>query len=93
MKDKCGFVDRHNREIQEIFHCINCDYECNADYNASQNIKQIAELDVLISLLLKKESNGWLVPKTNNRFTIRKILDDCFEKHSCKASKDVGVNV
>ena len=90
---KCGFVDRHNREIQEIFHCINCDYECNADYNASQNIKQIAELDVLISLLLKKESNGWFVPKTNNRFTIRKILDDCFEKHSCKASKDVGVNV
>jgi len=34
---KCGFTDRRNRK-GEIFRCLNCGYEANADIQASRNI-------------------------------------------------------
>lgn len=88
---KCGFVHRDNRVTQEEFKCLHCGYECNADYNASQNIKQFAEIDVLLQNLLKCESNGWYVPKTHNKYKIRKVLDDFHDKHSYDTLQNVGV--
>lgn len=35
---KCGFIDKENRPEQEVFKCLNCDNELNADYNAALNI-------------------------------------------------------
>lgn len=90
---KCGYVHRDNRKTQEDFHCQSCGHKDNADYNASQNIKQFAQIEVLSEGLLKKES-GWFVPKAQNKYVIRKLLDDFFDKsniNSCNASKDVGV--
>ena len=82
---KCGFVHEGNRLTQEDFKCLHCGYSGNADYNASQNIKQYVEIDVL---RLKKDSvTGWWVSKINNKKVIRKILDDYFEKNSCDAEE------
>ena len=85
---KCGFVHEGNRLTQEDFKCLHCGYSGNADYNASQNIKQYVEIDVLRLQLLKKDSvTGWWVSKINNKKVIRKILDDYFEKNSCDAEE------
>ncbi len=35
----CGYINKENRKTQEKFKCIECDYENNADFNASENIK------------------------------------------------------
>ena len=35
---RCGHIDKNNRQTQEKFICTNCDYEINADHNASINI-------------------------------------------------------
>ncbi|MEI4800381.1 transposase [Bacillus sp. FJAT-51639] len=35
---KCGHYEEGQRNTQEKFVCKNCDFEVNADYNASQNI-------------------------------------------------------
>jgi putative transposase len=37
---KCGHISRSNRKNQSQFKCSNCDYQLNADLNASFNIKQ-----------------------------------------------------
>lgn len=43
---KCGHIDRNNRKTQAEFHCTNCGFSANADYNASQNlaIKNISDI-------------------------------------------------
>ncbi|ELZ38255.1 IS1341-type transposase [Halorubrum saccharovorum DSM 1137] len=35
---KCGFTDEMNRRSKHTFACQKCEYELNADYNASKNI-------------------------------------------------------
>jgi len=35
---KCGFTHETNRRSKHQFVCQKCDYELNADYNASKNI-------------------------------------------------------
>ncbi len=35
---KCGHVSKENRKTQSEFKCVECEYELNADYNASVNI-------------------------------------------------------
>jgi putative transposase len=35
---KCGHIHEDNRISQSIFKCLNCDFEDNADFNASKNI-------------------------------------------------------
>lgn len=35
---KCGYIARANRTCQSRFRCKKCDYQCNADLNASFNI-------------------------------------------------------
>ena len=45
---KCGYIDTDNRKTQEKFKCIQCGFEANADWNASQNIS-IKDIDFVIS--------------------------------------------
>ena len=35
---RCGYCNSENRVSQSEFECLSCDFEENADYNASQNI-------------------------------------------------------
>ena len=83
---KCGFVHEDNRPNQEEFKCLHCGYEANADYNASQNIKQFMEIDVLKLQLLKQDPiTGWWVSKINNKKEAKRILDDFFEKNNTRS--------
>jgi putative transposase len=36
---RCGYQHRHNRRSQSLFKCRQCGYTCNADLNASKNIR------------------------------------------------------
>ena len=36
----CGYINKENRKMQEVFKCIKCGFETNADYNASINISR-----------------------------------------------------
>lgn len=45
---KCGYIHEDNRTEQAVFKCVNCGFETNADYNASQNIA-IKDIDKIIS--------------------------------------------
>lgn len=42
--NKCGYTDKKNRPTQEVFKCLNCEYECNADLNAALNIHAVGLL-------------------------------------------------
>jgi IS605 OrfB family transposase len=37
---RCGYQARNNRRSQSLFLCRKCGYCCNADYNASKNIRE-----------------------------------------------------
>ena len=41
---QCGHISKDNRKEQEIFKCVKCGYETNADVNAAQNILKRAGL-------------------------------------------------
>lgn len=45
---QCGCIDSRNRPTQSQFQCINCNFSCNADWNASQNIS-IKEIEQIIA--------------------------------------------
>ncbi len=53
---KCGYIDKGNRTTQAHFLCLKCGFECNADYNASQNIS-IEDIDLIIEQELKSGAN------------------------------------
>jgi putative transposase len=36
--NKCGYIDKENRESQKSFVCKECGFEINADFNAAKNI-------------------------------------------------------
>ena len=46
---RCGYQHRSNRRSQSLFKCRHCGYSCNADFNASLNIrnKYVASLALL----------------------------------------------
>jgi transposase len=50
----CGYIDDKNRKSQSEFHCVNCGYDRNADYNASQNIS-IRGIEKIIQKTLKEK--------------------------------------
>lgn len=52
---KCGYIHKDNRPTQENFKCINCGFQANADYNASQNIGT-KNIDKIIAKELKNSS-------------------------------------
>ncbi len=51
---KCGYIASDNRLSQQNFKCLKCQYEANADYNASQNIS-IKGIDKIIEKEIKCE--------------------------------------
>ncbi len=50
--NKCKYCDKKNRKNQSDFHCLECGYTENADYNASLNIRELGLQS--IGLLLPK---------------------------------------
>lgn len=73
---KCGCIDSENRKSQEEFECIKCGYKQNADFNASENIKQRVVSTVLRNELLKKSKlgNGTYEPKNLNKDKVKEVL-------------------
>ena len=80
----CGYIDANNRKTQEQFHCLECDYEDNADINAAKNIKFYKDSDVLNSKLLNQNEREWYIPKKLNKFKIRDILDSYYDSNIVK---------
>ena len=75
----CGHIDSENRKDQEHFECINCGYTVNADFNASENIKERIVSTVLRNELLKKSKlgNGTFEPKKLKRKKVKEVLLSC----------------
>ena len=70
----CGCIEDENRPNQETFECVECGYECNADFNAANNIKNRVSITVLCNSLLKKLDNGAYEPKKLNREKVKDVL-------------------
>lgn len=70
----CGCIEDENRPDQEHFHCINCGYENNADFNAAINIKNRVGEAVLCDKLLKQLDNGAFEPRKLKREKVREVL-------------------
>lgn len=58
---QCGYIHEDNRPNQANFKCLNCGFQENADYNASQNIG-IKNIDKIIEKDRKKQN---CEPKAN----------------------------
>ena len=52
--NKCGCIDKENREDQATFHCKTCGFKTLADFNASRNIA-MKDIDKIIEEQLKAE--------------------------------------
>ena len=72
----CGCIDDGNRLSQEVFKCVECGYENNADINAAINIEKRVSSTVLRSNLLKqnKLGNGSFEPKVLKRDKVKELL-------------------
>ena len=70
----CGCIEDENRPNQETFECIDCGYECNADFNAATNIKNRVSITVLCNSLLKQMDNGAYEPKKLKREKVKEVL-------------------
>ena len=70
----CGCIEDENRPNQETFECIECGYECNADFNAANNIKNRVSITVLCNSLLKQLDNGAYEPKKLKREKVKEVL-------------------
>ena len=44
---KCGHCGKRNRESQAVFRCLKCGYCTDADANAAENVRRLAEAAVL----------------------------------------------
>lgn len=72
----CGSVSRENRKTQEIFLCVSCDYQENADLNAAKNIQRRISVDVLRESLHQVDTDGICSPRRLRKETIKKILEE-----------------
>lgn len=62
---ECGHIDAANRVIQELFKCVKCGFECNADFNAAVNLAATPQkLWVPLGTRPKKSTRG---PKKKKR--------------------------
>ena len=73
----CGCIDDDNRKTQEVFKCVQCGYESNADTNAALNIKNRVSVTVLCDKLLKQSDNGTYLPRPFKRGKIKEVLLSC----------------
>lgn len=72
----CGYIDKENRQSQEIFKCLQCNHEENADLNSSRNLK-FRYTNVLLrnSKLHKFDNYDRMIPeKYLKKEEIKKIL-------------------
>lgn len=72
----CGCIDDDNRKTQEVFKCVECGHEANADFNSSINIKNRVSVTVL-QKLLKQIDNGSFRPKPLKRSKVKEVLLSC----------------
>ena len=72
----CGCIDDNNRKTQEVFKCVRCGHESNADFNAALNIKNRVSVTVL-QKLLKQSDNGTFRPKPLKRAKVKEVLLSC----------------
>lgn len=70
----CGCIDDNNRKTQEVFKCVECEHESNADFNAAFNIKNRVGITVLCDKLLKQSDNGTFRPKPLKRDKVKEVL-------------------
>ncbi len=75
--NKCKCIDRANRKTQEIFHCVSCGYECNADKNSSDNLEDRLSEDVLRTQLFTKNDIGEFIPKKLSKVSLKGTLTLC----------------
>lgn len=69
----CGYIDKENRPTQELFKCVECKIELNADLNAALNI--LFRVTTAVSgALLNKNDNGIYSPIKINREELKSIL-------------------
>lgn len=73
----CGCIDDDNRKTQEVFKCVQCGYESNADFNAAVNIANRVDITVLCDKLLKQVDNGTFRPKPLKRSKVKEVLLSC----------------
>ena len=73
MCPKCGYCHSDNRKSQEIFKCVECGFEINADFGAALKIKDRLSVDVLRTGLLNKVA-GLYIPKRISKQSIFNIL-------------------
>ena len=83
----CGCIEDESRPDQETFHCVECGYHSNADFNASINIKNRVSEAVLRNRLLKQKDNGAYEPKKLKREKVKEVLLS-FRKHLPKAGSE-----
>lgn len=83
----CGCIEDESRPDQETFHCVECGYHSNADFNASINIKNRVSEAVLRNRLLKQKDNGAYEPKKLKREKVKEVLLS-FRKHLSKAGSE-----
>ena len=71
--------EQENRKEKEVFKCINCNHEDNADINASKNIRDRITVNVLRNSLHDKTTNNKYKPKTMKKEefleTLNKVLN------------------
>lgn len=79
--DKCGNIDKGNRNTQEEFKCKVCKHSLNADAHAASMIEDRLKLDVLRQSLLVN-SNGVYSPRKLNKFSIKNILAECYDNNN-----------
>ena len=70
----CGCIDDENRKTQEVFRCVECGHEANADFNAAVNIANRVSITVLCDKLLKQVDNGTFRPKPLKRAKVKEVL-------------------
>ena len=73
MCPKCGYCHTDNRKSQEIFKCIECGFEINADFGDALKIEVSLSVDVLRTGLLNKVE-GLYIPKRISKQSIFNIL-------------------
>ena len=73
----CICIDDNNRKTQEVFKCVECGHEANADLNAAINIKNRVDITVLCDKLLKQVDNGSFRPKPLKRAKVKEVLLSC----------------
>lgn len=73
----CGNITKSNRKTQEMFSCVDCGRELNADINSALNIESRMSCDFLRDKLLSC-TDGIFKPKKLRKNTIKNILYDYY---------------